>query len=215
MKPIRSHLLQWGMYFIGLLIMSYGIVLSITANLGVSPWDVLHLGLAATTPLTPGMAVQLTGILIVALVCYLMKRLPQIGTILNMVLVGLFIDLFLYYPFFPEPDRWYEQLVVLLIGIVLTGIGAGLYLACNLGAGPRDGLMLVIHLRKGWKVSRIKTGMELVVLVIGALLGGPVGIGTIILSLSIGPLMGFSLDFLKKSIGKYTVKEENVYETFN
>ncbi|OEF96318.1 YczE/YyaS/YitT family protein [Desulfuribacillus alkaliarsenatis] len=200
----RRIILQWVIFFVGIMVMSYGIVLTIVANLGVSPWDVFHLGLANTTPLTPGMAVQVTGIIIVIIVCFLMKRYPQIGTILNMIFVGVFIDVFLLLPVTPTGENLFQQLAILVIGTVLFGVGAGIYISSNLGAGPRDGLVLVLNIKKGWSIGRIKTVMELSALGFGALLGGPVGVGTVIISLTIGPIMGFNIEYWKGLLGKYT-----------
>lgn len=211
---VSRLLKQWFVFFTGIIVMSYGIVLTIVANLGVSPWDVFHLGLAKVTPLTPGMAVQITGIIIVFIVCVSIRRLPQIGTILNMIFIGLFIDLFLMSPILPTPSGWLEQLVTLLIGTLLFGTGTGIYIASNLGAGPRDGLVLVLNVKKGWSISRIKTIMELSALGVGAILGGPVGIGTVIISLCIGPIMGFNVAFWKKLLSK-SMGEVNSNETIN
>lgn len=201
---LKLFLVRWIVFFVGLAIMSYGIVLTIVAGLGVSPWDVFHLGLSYNTPLTTGMAVQISGVVIMIIVCYYMRRLPQSGTIVNMIAVGVFIDLFLYFPVTPMPEHFFMKLIVLLVGTVLFGVGAGIYIASNLGAGPRDGLVLVLNVKKGWSISRVKTVTELTALVVGFSLGGPVGIGTLIISFLIGPIMGASILFWRRSLYKYT-----------
>lgn len=215
MKITKAYIIRWIVFLIGLIVLSYGVVLTIVAELGVSPWDVLHLGIANATGMTPGTAVLVVSIFVIALVCILMKSLPQVGTILNMIVIGAFIDVFLLYDLIPDITQFYQKVFVLLIGIILFGGGAGLYLSSNMGAGPRDGLVLLIHLKKRWSVSRIKTATELLVLVIGAVLGGPVGFGTVVISLTIGPVMGASLDFWNDHLGKYMKDKENEYEVVN
>ncbi|OEH84587.1 hypothetical protein BHU72_08810 [Desulfuribacillus stibiiarsenatis] len=211
---LKRLVCSWLVFFLGIAIMSYGIVLTIIANLGVSPWDVFHIGVAKVTPLTVGMVVQMTGILIIFIVSYMIKRLPQIGTILNMIFVGLFVDFFLMYPLIVLPIGYLQQFIVLIIGILLFGFGAGLYISSHLGAGPRDGLVLVLHSVRGWPVSRIKTVMEISALIVGLILGGPIGIGTVIISFTIGPVLGFSLVFCESHIGKY-LGEGQAHEVIN
>ena len=173
-KEVRDRLWRWMFFVAGLWTMSLGVVLTIQANLGVSPWDVLHIGLAKTTSLSIGMWVQLVGLVLVAVTAWMKRRLPEIGTVLNMVLVGLFIDALLYLDWIPAPSSLLVRWIFLVLGIGLAGFGAGMYIASRLGAGPRDGLTLVLSERTGWSISRIRTVMEVAVLVIGGLLGGPV-----------------------------------------
>jgi len=189
------------MFFVaGLWTMSLGVVLTIQANLGVSPWDVLHIGLAKTTSLSIGMWVQLVGLVLVAVTAWMKRRLPEIGTVLNMVLVGLFIDALLYLDWIPAPSSLLVRWIFLVLGIGLAGFGAGMYIASRLGAGPRDGLTLVLSERTGWSISRIRTVMEVAVLVIGGLLGGPVSVGTLLSSVLIGPVMHVSIQFWEKRL---------------
>jgi len=215
MNKLKQSILQWLVFFVGLMVLSYGVVLTIDADLGVSPWDVFHIGLANVTPISTGMAVILTGGVIVAIVCYYLRRLPQIGTLVNMLFIGIFIDIFLKLPITPKVNGLFDQVLVLIIGTFLFGFGAGLYISSKIGAGPRDGLVLLLHVKKGWSISLVRTIMELSALVVGVILGGPVGIGTIFISFTIGPIMEFSIKFWDKVIGKYMNEEEKRNEIVN
>jgi uncharacterized membrane protein YczE len=203
MNKLRQSIFQWIVFFVGIMVLSYGVVLTIVANLGVSPWDVFHIGLANVTPISTGMAVIITGGVIVAIVCYYLKSLPQIGTLINMLFIGIFIDIFLRLPITPVVNGIFEQFLVLILGTFLFGFGAGLYISSKIGAGPRDGLVLLLHVKKGWSISIVRTIMELSALIVGVILGGPIGIGTIIISFAIGPIMEFSIKFWDRLIGKY------------
>ncbi|WP_339063872.1 YitT family protein [Tepidibacillus marianensis] len=182
-------------FFIGIIVMSLGVALTIQANLGVSAWDVLHIGLFKTIGLSVGTWSQLVGIVIIAFTYFFDKKIVSIGTILNMLFVGWFIDLFLWILPALHKGQWLGQFLFLLIGMVIMAMGAGMYITSKLGAGPRDGLMLVLSDRLNWSIRKVKTWMELIVLVIGFFLGGPVNIGTVVLSIFIGPLMQYFIKF--------------------
>ncbi|EGL83515.1 protein of unknown function DUF161 [Caldalkalibacillus thermarum TA2.A1] len=185
--------IRWLIFMLGLMVMSFGIVLMIRADMGNAPWDVFHIGLYYQFGLTIGLWSILVGIAIIALTWLLTRTKPQAGAVINMLLVGVFIDLFLLLPWLKTPGHWGGQLVMLLVGIVVMGYGIGLYIAPRCGAGPRDGLMIAISEKTGWKVQWVRTGMEMVVLIAGWLLGGPVFVGTLLFSLLIGPIVGFTL----------------------
>jgi uncharacterized membrane protein YczE len=116
---------------------------------------------------------------------------PGIGTILNVATIGTATNLAL--PLLPRPDEPVAQLAMSVAGVLLIGLGSGLYLAADLGAGPRDGLMTGLHHRFGWSIRRARTGIELFVLVMGYLMGGTVGLGTILFAFGIGPVVQFML----------------------
>jgi len=175
--------------------MSLGVALTIKANLGVSAWDVLHIGLYKSIGLSVGTWSQIVGVVIISSTYFFDKKIVSIGTILNMLFVGWFIDLFLWLLPTPHHGQWIEQTLFLLIGMVIMAMGSGMYITSKLGAGPRDGLMLVLSNRLQWSIRKVKTTMELIVLVIGFFLGGPVNIGTVILSIFIGPLMQFFIKY--------------------
>jgi uncharacterized protein len=173
--------------------MTLGFVLVLKANLGATPWDVLHVGLYYQFGLTIGSWSIIVGLLILGVSAILTKKIPQIGAFLNMVSVGLFMDMYLFLPFIQTPSSLIGKVIMFFIGLVITCYGMGFYISANLGAGPRDSLMLALTGRTGWKVGYIRGTMEVIVLLIGWLLGGPVSFGTFILSLLIGPLFGFAM----------------------
>ncbi len=215
-SSFSHHMLKWSTFFIGLLIMSLGIVLIIKANLGASPWDVLHIGLYKQIGLTIGSWSIIVGFFILFLSSFLLKRLPQIGAFLNMISVGIFIDMFMMVPFLVTPDSFIGKLLMLLLGLIINGYGMGIYISAKVGAGPRDSLMLALTEISKWKVQYIRLGMEIIVLTAGWLLGGPVFIGTLIYCVGIGYMAGFALpqcqrlnDRLKRKLDKTPVIEVN------
>ncbi|HYK73784.1 MAG TPA: YitT family protein [Pseudoneobacillus sp.] len=180
-------------FFFGLLIMALGIVLILKANLGATPWDVLHVGLFYQLGLTIGSWSIIVGFVILGVTALLTKKPPQVGAFLNMLTVGIFIDMYLLLPFIQTPNYLLGKGIMFLFGLVIMCYGMGLYISANLGAGPRDSLMLALTNRTGWKVRNIRVGMEIMVLIIGWILGGPVSIGTFLLSLLIGPIFGYAM----------------------
>lgn len=173
--------------------MSLGIVLIIKADLGASPWDVFHIGLYKQLGLTIGTWSIIAGFVILLVSFLLTKRLPQIGAFLNMIFVGVFIDMYMMIPWFITPPSLTGQIFMLLLGVIINGYGMGIYIASNVGAGPRDSLMLALTEISKWKVQYIRSGIEIIVLTIGWLLGGPVFLGTILYSVAIGYVVGFTL----------------------
>lgn len=195
MQPINQRQLipRFLIYFFGLLIMALGIVLILKANLGATPWDVLHVGLYYQFGLTIGSWSIIVGLVILGVSAILSKKIPQIGALINMLSVGIFIDMYLFLPFIQTPSTIIGKVIMFIIGLVIMCYGMGFYISPNLGAGPRDSLMLALTSRTGWKVRNIRGTMEIFVLIIGWLLGGPVSFGTFMLSLLIGPLFGFAM----------------------
>jgi uncharacterized membrane protein YczE len=196
---------RWLIFMIGLIIMAFGIVLMIRAELGSAPWDVFHIGLTIQLGLTIGTWSILVGFFIIGLTALLTRSWPQWGAFINMLLVGVFIDIFMLVPWIQTPSFFLGQLSMLIIGIVIVGYGIGLYIAPRCGAGPRDSLMLALTQITGWKVQWVRGAMELIVLASGWWLGGPVFIGTILFSLGIGSIVGFTLpqcqSFVDRIIG--------------
>jgi uncharacterized membrane protein YczE len=180
-------------YLFGLLVMSLGIVLLILADLGPSPWDVLHVGLYYKFGLTIGSWNVIAGFFILGVSAMISKSIPQFGAFLNMILVGLFIDMYLMIPFLQTPSSLTGKVVMFVVALLINCYGMGLYISAQLGAGPRDSLMLAITSKTGWKVGKVRSTMEVLVLIIGWRLGGPLFWGTIVISLMIGVIAGFSL----------------------
>jgi uncharacterized membrane protein YczE len=193
LQALLKPSLRWLIFMIGLIIMAFGIVLMIRADIGSAPWDVFHIGLTIQLGLTIGTWSIIAGFFIIGLTSLLTKSWPQLGALINMFLVGIFIDLFMLVPWIQKPDAFIGQLIMLIMGIIIIGYGIGLYIAPKCGAGPRDSLMLALTQISGWKVQWVRGVLEIVVLIAGWLLGGPVFIGTIIFSLGIGTIVGFTL----------------------
>lgn len=216
-RNIISSILKWSVYFTGLLIMSLGIVLTIKADLGVSSWDVLHIGLYYRLGLTIGTWTILTGLIVLFLATLLTKKPPQLGAFINMLSVGIFIDLYLAIPLLQTPGSFSGKLIMLMIGIIMLGYGMGLYISAKCGAGPRDSLMISLVDRTGKSITLIRGCIEVIVLVIGWLLGGPVFIGTIITTLTIGYVAGMMIPFCQKATDqlqdKLIYNKRNSHET--
>lgn len=204
-------LAKWSIYFIGLLIMSFGIVLMIRADLGSAPWDVFHIGLFYQLGLTIGTWSIIVGFFILAISSLIVKRLPSVGAFLNMLMVGIFIDMYLFIPYLKTPNSIFGQLFMLVLGVLVIGIGIGVYISSRCGAGPRDSLMIALTEKTGLKVQYIRLAMELIVLCVGWLLGGPVFIGTILFSFTIGPIVGWTLPSCQKTTDNilYKIQHKN------
>ena len=173
----------------GFILMAAGTALALRAHLGLSPWDVFHQGLSRHTPLTIGEASIVVG-LVVLLVSMVLGVRPGVGTVLNMLLLGFWIDRILSLPI-PDltHDPWPAQAGMLVAALVCTGVGSGAYIGARLGAGPRDGFMLVLCRRLGVSIVWVRGAMELTVCLSGFVLGGTVGAGTVCSALLLGPAM--------------------------
>jgi uncharacterized membrane protein YczE len=169
----------------GLFVLGFAIAVSVRADLGVSPWDVLHQGIAHVTGLSFGLVVVLVGLVVLLAWIPLHQRLG-LGTVLNTLSVGFIADLGLY--LIPEQHALGARIPMLLGSVVMFGIGGGLYIGSGLGPGPRDGLMTAIA-RRGHRIWTVRTALECSVLLAGFALGGHVGVGTVLLALAIGPAM--------------------------
>lgn len=176
----------------GLVLCGWGIAAMVAADLGLGPWDVLHEGLSVRTGIPIGTVSIGVGALVLLGWIPLRER-PGVGTICNVVLIGVVIDLTLLVLETPTSLAW--RAVLCLSGPVLFGIGSGFYLGSRFGSGPRDGLMTGLA-RRGVPVAAARTGIELTALLCGWLLGGTVGFGTIWFAVTIGPLVHASLAYL-------------------
>ena len=172
--------------FFGLVLFSVGILLTIHANLGVSPWDAFHLGVVYHSPLTLGQASQLVGLFLIVL-GFIMKEKPGWGTIANMYFIGLFIDIIEKRNLIPDGTNYFNGFLLLLAGIFAIGWGSYFYINAGLGTGPRDTLMMALTKKFSTQLWKVRTAIELSVLIIGVILGGPFGIGTLVIALLLGP----------------------------
>ena len=175
--------------FLGLIVMGVSIALMVRSELGLAPWDVLHQGVSERTRVPLGVVTVLLGALVLGLWIPLRQR-PGVGTLANAVVIGLVIDVVL--ALVPEigwaPLRW----VMMPAGVVGMALGSGYYIGAGLGPGPRDGLMTGLAARGG-SLRLIRTAIEATALIAGIGLGGTVGIGTVLLAASIGPLIQYFL----------------------
>lgn len=177
----------------GLWLFGTGEALLVDARLGNAPWTVLAEGVALSTPLTVGTATILIGVAVLCGWIPLRVR-PGLGTLANVIVIGLAIDVML--PLIPTPPGLAMRWATALVGTALVGVGSGLYLATELGPGPRDGWMTGIHRRTGVPVFAVRAGIELSALLGGWALGGTVGLGTIAFALLVGPAVGTALRVL-------------------
>lgn len=206
----RAEVWRWTFYLMGLIILALGISMTIKGyRLGIGPWDVFHVGLNNKFGLTIGTWSILTGLVIILSTALVLKELPKIGTWINMVLLGVFIDIFNW--IIPNYTGLLPQAIIFIAGIVVMSYGIGIYMSPNVGAGPRDSLMLVFVEKFGFSIKLVRTSIEVIVALGGWLLGGPVGIGTVIIALLLGQIVHYTLPqsktFLLKMIG---VKEEEI-----
>jgi uncharacterized membrane protein YczE len=179
---------------LGLCLYGVAIAFEVRARLGLDPWDVFHQGLARRTDLAIGTCVILVGAAVLLLWVPFRQR-PGVGTICNVIVIGGALNLMLERLTTPVSILW--RSVYLVLGIVLCGVATGAYIGAGLGAGPRDGLMLGIA-RRGHSIRIARTAIELSVLVAGFLLGGRVGIGTVLFAFSIGPIAHVTIPFFSR-----------------
>jgi len=179
----------------GLFLYALGHVLTIKANLGVTPWNTFHMGVSFRTGMTLGTTIIATGFIIV-LLNLLAKQRVGIGTILNMSLIGVFVDLQLSSGLIPESNSFLLSLIFVFLGMFAIAIATWLYIGAGLGAGPRDGLMVSVMKWTAKPVGIVRTVMEISVLLIGILLGGKLGIGTPIIALLLGPICQWTFKFV-------------------
>lgn len=177
----------------GLTVFGIGLSLMVIADLGLSPWDVLHQGISIHTGIPIGTVVIITGFLVLLLWIPLKERIG-IGTIANAIVIGLVLDGMLL--ILPETlENMALRWIAMLGGVVLVAIGSGFYIGAGLGPGPRDGLMTGLA-RRGVSIAWARAGIEITALVAGWLLGGTVGIGTVVFAFGMGPLVQFFLERL-------------------
>lgn len=175
---------------VGLVLFGIGIALMVIANLGLSPWEVMHQGISRNTGIPIGTVGILTGIVVLLLWIPLKERIG-IGTILNVILIGIVVDTSLW--LLPESiESLWLRWVLMFSGTVIIAFGSGLYIGAGLGPGPRDGLMTGLA-RRGINIGIARIGIEVTVLIIGWLMGGTVGAGTVVFAFGVGPLVAIFL----------------------
>lgn len=193
---LRYIWIMFGLFFI-----ANGIVFMVRAQIGVSPWDVLHIGISQHTGISLGKVLQGVGLLVVA-ISYVFHVRPRIVTLLNMYFIGLFVDMINGMSYIPQPDALWLKFSSYLLGVAICGFGTALYISGNRGAGPRDSLMLALTKATSLRIGYVRTMMEITVATVGFLLGGPLGIGTLLFAFLVGVFVevGFTgISVLKKS----------------
>ena len=182
--------------FFGLFMFGLGDSLLIQSTIGNAPWSVLAQGVSERLEITLGWSTFFISSLVLILWIPLRER-PGFGTLSNIVVIAIAIQVGI--TIFPSQDVFLISLVYCLIGIALVGIGSAIYITCGLGSGPRDGLMTAIHHRSGFRIGRVRLSIEALVLVLGSILGGTVGLGTLLFALLIGQAIAISLGVVART----------------
>jgi len=193
-KPLTLILLVFGLFLFGL-----GESLLITSGAGVGPYTVLAQGISNLSGWSIGLSTFVISI-IVLLMWIPLKQKPGMGTILNAFIIALTIEFSVYY--LPYPETYPMQILQVVAGVLIIGIGSGFYLIANLGAGPRDGLMIGLQKKTNLPIYSIRTIIEVSVVIVGWLMGGVVGLGTAIFAFGIGPSVALGLSMVGKSSKK-------------
>jgi uncharacterized membrane protein YczE len=176
--------------FVGLLLYGVSLALMVRGGLGVAPWDVLHLGIAHHLGLSLGTVLVATAFVVLLLWIPLREK-PGIGTVANALIIGPATDATL--ALVDRPDALVWRVLLMLGGVALCGLATAMYIGAQFGRGPRDGLMTGLVRRTGLSIRLVRTSLEVVVVLIGLLLGGPLGVGTVVYALAIGPLAQWML----------------------
>lgn len=196
-EPTRHALKRACLLLIGLCGYGVSMAMMVRAGLGLDPWDVFHQGLTRHTPLSLGMASAVVGV-VVLLAWIPLRNRPGIGTVANVIVIAVTVDAAL--AVLPAPAALPVRIAMMIGAVVLNAISTVLYIGAGLGPGPRDGLMTGLVARTGLSVRLVRTGIEATVLAVGWLMGGTVGIGTLVYAFGIGPLVQLFLRLTPRSL---------------
>ncbi len=194
MTPTLVMTRRWVQLLMGLFLYGIAIAMMIRAAIGISPWDVLAQGISLRTGIAFGLVTNIVGGVVLLLWIPLRQRLG-IGTVLNALLIGPSAEVGLW--LIPLQENIWVRIALFAGGLLLLGIATGLYIGARFGPGPRDGLMTGIHKKYGVRIWIVRTSIEVVVLIIGWILGGNVGIGTLAFALLVGPLVHVTMPILR------------------
>lgn len=197
--------------FLGLFLYALGIVLTMKANIGFAPWEVFHAGIGKTIGMSIGNVSIVAGLLIV-LLTFLLGERPGFGTVLNMLFIGVFMDALLGGGFIPTMTDWLPGIFVLIVGLFTISLATFFYIGSGFGAGPRDSLMVVLTRKTGLAIGLCRGGIEVAAVLIGWLLGGMVGVGTVISALAIG--LCVQLTFRLLGFDPTQVRHETMLQTW-
>ncbi len=181
--------------YVGLSLYGLSTAMFVRADLGADPWNVFHLGVAKLLAMDIGTVMILTGVLVLLFWIPLRQR-PGLGTISNVIVIGLAADAAL--ALLPPVESLIARSLLLVSAVIVNALATGMYIGAGFGSGPRDGLMTGINARTGWSVRSVRTAIEVSVLLIGCVLGGTFGVGTVLYALSIGPLIQICLPWFRQ-----------------
>ncbi len=185
--------------YAGLFVFGMSTAMMVRSNFGLNPWDVFHQGVGDRTPLSFGTVVIITGAIVLLLWVPLRQR-PGMGTVSNIIGIGLAADFGLW--LIPDIESLPTRATMLAMGIFFNGVATSAYIGAGFGPGPRDGLMTGLAARTGWSIRIVRTGIELTVLAVGWGLGGTVGIGTVLFAVTIGPIVHMTLPYFTIRSGR-------------
>ncbi|MFE7799436.1 YitT family protein [Nocardia sp. NPDC057440] len=188
--------------YVGLWLYGLSMAVMIRAGLGLDPWDVFHQGVAAHVPISFGAVTAVTGV-VVLLAWIPLRQWPGVGTVSNVVVIGVSVDVGLW--MLPEWDSIPLRVAAMIAAVVLNAVATVLYIGAGMGPGPRDGLMTGLVRRTGWSVRLVRTGIEVSVLATGWVLGGSVGIGTLVYAFGIGPLIQVMIPYVDRFLPGFRV----------
>lgn len=211
--------IRLAIFVLGLITLSLGIATTIKVQyLGLHPWDVLSVGFFDIFGLSIGSWNIIIGMVLTTISLLLDRTYVKFGTFINLFVVGMFVDFFLWVDFFPTTTNTLADVLMFMTGIIIMGIGGGLYNAVNLGAGPRDGFMLSISDKTGYSIRSVRITIETFVLVIGLVIGGPVFIFSLLFTFIQSPVFQFTyeriLNFLLWMERKLSNKEKESVSTY-
>lgn len=208
------QLFRYFIFFLGLTLFGLGNAIAVNVKfLGLHPWEVLNVAMFQRFGLTIGTWNVICGLMLVVVVLFVDRRYISLGTFLNALLIGPIMDFFLWLNILPHAsEHLWINLVIILTGVTITGIGGGMYVAGGLGAGPRDGFMLSVSDKTGLSVSRARIVVETLVLIIGFILGGPVFVMTFIYTFIQSPVFQFSMKTIRTLIDALDRKKKNQVE---
>ncbi|AVQ98420.1 hypothetical protein OBCHQ24_05135 [Oceanobacillus iheyensis] len=207
--------IRWSVFFFGLILFSIGISIAINMqHLGIHPWDVLNVALYEKLGLSIGSWAIIISVILIIVSWILDKSYIRLGTFLNGILVGVFVDFFLFLDFLPHASESWLDVIVIISGIILMGIGGGIYNSAGVGSGPRDGFMLSISDKLGASVGKVRIITECLVLLIGLLLGGPVFLFTFIFTFIQSPIFQFTYKLLGGHLNKMeaSIEEKGLHK---
>ena len=196
---------------IGLVLFALGIITTVKANIGFSPWDVFHAGLSETLGLSFGITSIIVGMVILVIIVLLGEKIG-LGTIVNIIVIGIIIDIIFFMDVLPTPENLVLGILMLILGLFSISIGSYFYIGSGFGTGPRDGLMVVLTKRTKLPVGICRSAVELTVTLAGWLLGGMVGIGTLISVIGIGFCIQITFRIMRFDITK--IEHESLRDTF-